>query len=303
MRAVVTGGAGFIGSNVARALLEDGHEVSIVDDLSTGASDRLPEGARFVQGDVADPTIWDGVLAGVEVVHHLAARRAVSRSVDDPLGTDRANTFGTLVLLQAAVEAGVRRVIVTSSSSVYGAPDVFPTPETVPVRPRSPYAVSKVAGENYARVFSELHDIETVSLRPFNVYGPGQPLDSQYALVIPAFLGALRRGEAPEIHGDGTQSRDFTFISDVVDAFRLAATAPADAVNGTVYNIGGGRTHTLLELLDLIRSTLGVDMEPTFVPPRAGDVQRTHADISAARIDLGYAPEVDLATGIKLTAS
>lgn len=303
MKAVVTGGAGFIGSHVARALLDDGHEVTVVDDLSTGVAGRVPAGTRFVEGDVADPATWAGLLGEVEVVHHLAARRAVLRSVDDPLGTDRANTFGTLVVLQQALEAGVRRVVCTSSSSVYGAPKSFPTSEAVPVRPRSPYAVSKVAGENYARVFSELHGLETVSLRPFNVYGPGQPLDSQYALVIPAFLKALRKGEAPEIHGDGTQSRDFTYIADVVDAFRLASAAPAGTVSGRVYNIGGGRTHSLLELLELMKATLAVDIDPTFGAPRAGDVDRTHADISAARQDLGYDPVIDLATGVKLTAA
>jgi UDP-glucose 4-epimerase len=300
--AVVTGGAGFIGSNVAAALLAEGQDVIVVDNLSTGSRDRIPEGAEFVERDVADPATFRGVLDGVDVVHHLAARRAVLRSVDDPLGTDRANTFGTLCVLQAALEAGVRRVVVTSSSSVYGAPEIFPTPETTPVRPRSPYAVSKVAGEHYARVFSELHRLETVALRPFNVYGAGQPLDSQYALVIPAFLGALRSGRSPEVHGDGTQSRDFTHISDVVNAFRLAASAPPEAVSGRVYNVGGGKTHTLLELLELMRATLGVDIAPTFRPTRAGDVNRTHADISAARRDLGYEPAIDLSTGIRLTA-
>jgi UDP-glucose 4-epimerase len=193
MRVLVTGGAGFIGSNLVDSLVEDdGHEVRVLDDLSTGHAENINPKADVVVGDVADLSVVSTAVEGVEVVFHLAAARAVLRSVDEPLESDRANTGGTLTVLEASRHAGVRRVVSTSSSSVYGGAEVTPTPESAPLMPRSPYAVSKMAGEHYARVYWELHGLETVSLRPFNVFGPRQRPDSQYAAVIPLFIDALR---------------------------------------------------------------------------------------------------------------
>ena len=299
MKVLVTGGAGFIGSNLANACAVAGDEVIVVDDLSSGKKERIPE-IELVEGDVAAPEAWEHHLEGVEVVHHLAARRAVLRSVDDPIGTDRANTLGTLAVLKAARDKGVRRVVVTSSSSVYGGTDVRPTPETTPLSPRSPYAVSKLAGEHYARVFAELFDLETVILRPFNVYGPGQPRDGMYSAVLPAFIEAVMLGQAPEVFGDGKQTRDFSYVDDVSRAFRCAASAPA-AANGRAYNVAGGGAVSLLDLLELVRAETGLEVEPAFGPPRAGDVRHTLADISAADQDLGWTPAVRIEEGVRRT--
>ncbi|HEX4906788.1 MAG TPA: NAD-dependent epimerase/dehydratase family protein, partial [Acidimicrobiales bacterium] len=239
----------------------------------------------------------------VEVVHHHAAARAVLRSVEDPLTTDQVNSGGTLRLLVAARDAGVRRVVLASSSSVYGGAEILPTPETAPLLPRSPYAVSKLAGEHYARVFSELFELETVSLRYFNVFGPRQRPDSMYAAVIPLFIGALLDGEQPVIHGDGTQFRDFTYIDNVLQANRLAASAPADAVSGRAFNIACGERHSILETLELISRLLDIPANPTFTATRAGDVRQSCADISAARAAMGFEPAVDFEDGMARTVA
>ena len=202
-------------------------------------------------------------MAGCEVVFHLAAHRAVLRSVEQPLETDRANVGGTLTVLVAAREAGARRVVCASSSSVYGGAEQLPTPETAPLLPRSPYAVSKLAGEHYCRVFWELFGLETVALRYFNVYGPRQRPDSRYAAVIPLFVEALLRGVPPEVHGDGLQSRDFTFITDAVAANLRAAEAPAQQCAGRAYNVAGGASYSLLELIDILQRIIGVEVTPS----------------------------------------
>jgi UDP-glucose 4-epimerase len=301
VNATVTGGAGFIGSNLVDTLVDQGHTVRVLDDISTGFAENLNPMAELIEADVADETSVRKAVAGAEVVFHQAAHRAVFRSVEHPLSTDTANTHGTLTVLNAAREARVRRVVYASSSSVYGGAEQMPTPETVPTIPRSPYAVSKLAGEHYARVFSELFGVETVALRYFNVYGPRQRPDSAYAAVIPLFIDALRRGDAPEVHGDGKQSRDFTYIDDVVAANLKAATADASKCSGKAYNIAGGSAYSLLDMLDILGRILDVEPKPRHVDPRPGDVRHTRADISAAERDLGHRPAVSFEDGLRRT--
>ena len=301
MRAVVTGGAGFIGSHLVDALAGRGDEVLVVDDLSSGATVNVHPAAELLRGDVADPGVAPAAVDGAEIVFHLAAHRSVPRSVDHPLPTNRANVDGTLALLVAARDAGVRRVVFASSSSVYGEAARLPTPESAPLLPRSPYAVSKVAGELYCTVFGELFGLETVSLRYFNVYGPRQRPDSRYATVIPAFVRALGSGRPAVVHGDGSQRRDFTFVQDAVRATILAGEADAGRCAGRAYNVAGGRSFSLLELLDLVGGALGVEPAVEPAPARPGDVPATEADLTAVGRDLGYRPEVSLADGLAAT--
>lgn len=301
MRVLVTGGAGFIGSHLVDALLTRGDTVRVLDNLATGLRDNVNADAELVEGDIADPDVAVSATAGVDLVFHQAALGSVPRSIADPLATDRANAHGTLSVLEAARGTGVRRVVVASSSSVYGGLAPLPTNEGHPVAPQSPYAISKVAAEHYTRVYASLMDVETVCLRYFNVYGPRQRADSPYAAAIPQFIAALRAGTRPVVYGDGLQTRDFTFVADVVTANLLAAETPAERCNGRVFNVAGGRPWTILELLDTLKQILGSDVEPEFSPPRAGDVRQSAADISAGREELGYEPAVDLETGLRLT--
>jgi len=301
MLTLVTGGAGFIGSNLADALLADGHEVRVIDDLSTGLRSNVPDAATFFEGSVTDPELLEAAVAGTEVVFHQAALGSVARSLDEPLVSDTANTHGTLAVLDAAHRLGVRRVVQASSSSVYGGADVRPTPESTPLIPRSPYAVTKLVGEHYARVFAELHGLETVALRYFNVYGPRQRPDAAYAAVIPLFIAALHAGKAPKVQGDGLQSRDFAYIDDVVRANILAAHAPVEACSGKAYNIAGGQERSLLDMLEILRDATGVDIAPEHVEPRIGDVRHSFADLSAAAADLGYRPTISFEDGLART--
>jgi UDP-glucose 4-epimerase len=299
MNALVTGGAGFIGSHLVDALVEAGHTVRVLDDLFSGSADDVPPAAEVSIGSVADEEAVRAAMADVEVVFHLAAHRSVPRSIDHPLATDLANVHGTITVLTAARDAGVRRVVYASSSSVYGATEQLPTPESAPTRPRSPYAVSKLAGEHYCRVFTEVFGLETTSLRYFSVYGPRQPPRSQYAGVIPLFIDALRNGNSPIVHGDGKQSRDFTYVQDAVTA--TIAAADAKPSSGRVYNVAGGAPHSLLELLQILGSLLDVQPHPQHVDPRAGDVRRTWADPEAARRDLGFSCAVTFEEGLAKT--
>jgi UDP-glucose 4-epimerase len=301
MRALVTGGAGFIGSSLVERLVAAGAEVRVFDNLSTGFRDNVPSEAELLEGHIEDEAAVRAAVEGTDVVFHFAASRAVLKSVENPLATDFANTHGTLIVLKSAHDAGVRRVVAASSSSVYGGARQLPTPESAPLIPRSPYAVSKLAGEHYCRVWSELFGLETVALRYFNVYGPRQRPDSAYAAVIPLFTHALRTGTRPEVHGDGLQSRSFAYVDDVVEANLAAARAPAERCSGHAYNIAGDRSYTLLELLEELGTILGVDVDPKHTAPRAGDVRHSSADVTAAARDLGWQPTVGLADGLRRT--
>jgi UDP-glucose 4-epimerase len=301
MKALVTGGAGFIGSHVVDALVDRGDDVVVLDDLSTGFAANVHPAATLVEGTVADEATVARAVAGCEVVFHQAAHKAVLRSVERPLTTDTANTHGTLTMLKAATDAGVRRFVHASSSSVYGGAAVVPTPESAPLVPRSPYAVTKLAAEHYCRVFTELYGLETVALRYFNVYGPRQRPDATYAAVIPLFVDALLHGRAPEVHGDGLQSRDFTYISDAVGANLAAAAAPGDVCAGGVYNIAPGASASLLDILTSLGRLLDLTPEPKFVAPRAGDVRHSLADATAAEHDLHYRCRVTLDDGLART--
>lgn len=301
MTVLVTGGAGFIGSNLVARLISQGEDVRVLDDMSSGKRENLPVNADLVEGDVSDEGVVRRALAGVEVVFHLAARTSVARSVEDPLATDMVNTHGTLAVLKASADAGVRRVVCASSSSVYGGAASLPSPESAQLLPRSPYAVSKLAGEHYCRVFYELYGLETVSLRYFNVFGPKQRPDSAYAAVVPLFVRALSRGERPVIHGDGHQSRDFTFVEDVSEANLAAAAAPAGVAAGEAFNIAAGHSHSLLELLETLGHLIGTIPRPVHTEPRPGDVRHSQADVDAARQALGFEARVSFEEGLRRT--
>jgi UDP-glucose 4-epimerase len=301
VRALVTGGAGFIGSHLVDALVEQGHTVRLLDDLFSGDLDNVNSSVDPVIASVADEEAVRAAVDSCDTVFHIAAHRAVLRSVENPLATDLANVHGTLTVLAVAHDAGVRRVVCASSSSVYGGAEQLPTPETAPLVPRSPYAVSKMAGEHYCRVYAELFGLETVSLRYFNVYGPRQRPDSAYAAVIPLFIEALRSGEPPIVHGDGLQSRDFSYIDDAVAATIAAATAPAENCAGRAYNVAPGETHSLLEILDILGRLLDVEPKPEYTSERAGDVRQTWADPAAAQRDLGFSCQVGFEEGLRRT--
>jgi UDP-glucose 4-epimerase len=298
---LVTGGAGFIGSHLVDELVASGDTVKVFDNFSTGKAEnlaRVREEVEVIRGDVTDLSALRAAMRKVEYVFHQAAVASVPRSVKDPLATHAACATGTLNVLIAARDAGVRRVIYAASSSAYGNSERLPKRETDPVQPLSPYAAAKLAGEQYCVAFSEVYALETVRLRYFNVFGPRQPPDSPYAAVIPLFFDALLAGRRPTVHGDGTQSRDFTYVSNVVQANLLAA--EAEHVAGNVYNVACGRRMSLLDLVRLINDLLGTRLEPIHTEPRAGDVKHSQADISRAVADLGYQPGIDIEQGLKL---
>jgi UDP-glucose 4-epimerase len=302
MRALVTGGAGFIGSHLVDALVNLGADVVVLDDLSSGRAANVNQGAHLFEADIQDKLAVDRAVTRCDVVFHQAARRAVLQSIEQPLETDRVNVGGTLTVLMAARDAGVSRVVFAASSSVYGGSAVLPTPESAEANPRSPYAVTKHAGELYCRVFAELDGLETVALRYFNVYGPRQRPDSRYAAVIPLFIDAMTSGDPPEVHGDGLQSRHFTFVSDAVRA-NLCAAQAGPRCSGRVYNVAGDRAHTLLEVLEILGQMLGVHVRPMHTTPRSGDVRRSLADLTAVKRDLGYEPSVTLHEGLRMTVA
>jgi UDP-glucose 4-epimerase len=297
---LVTGGAGFIGSHLVEALVERGHAVRVFDNFSTGNPGNLAavrDAVEVIDGDLSDRAAVAEAMRGVEVVFHQAALASVPRSVADPLATHEACVNGTLHLLLAARDAGVRRVVYAASSSAYGNSERLPKRESDATGPLSPYAVAKLAGEHYCAAFTQVYGLETVRLRYFNVFGPRQPPDSPYAAVIPRFLEAMLAGRPPRLHGDGQQSRDFTYVADVVQANLRAAQAPG--VCGKVYNIACGRRTSLLELVAKINALLGTDIEPVHDAPRPGDVRHSLADISRAQEDLGYQPRFDIDTGLR----
>lgn len=302
MKALVTGGAGFIGSAIARALLERGDDVRVLDSFVTGFKESAPEGAELMRADLCDRTAVAAACRDIDIVFHQGALRSVPRSVDHPLATNDANITGTLNLLVAAEAAGARRLVYASSSSVYGDCAGALQKEDMPSDPRSPYAVSKLAGEHYCRAWSHLGRLSTVSLRYFNVFGPGQHPDSKYAAVFPAFISALTHRRPPEVHWDGEQSRDFTFIDDVVAA-NLAAAEASDDVSGHVFNIGGGGAKSVNEVLQTVSESVGTWIEPTHTAKRSGDVRHTRADITKAARLLSWRPEAEWNEAVKATVA
>ncbi len=301
---VVTGGAGFIGSHIVERLLADGARVRVVDNLITGRRanlDGLQGDLEFYPVSITDRAALDRIFAGAEVVFHQAALPSVPRSIDDPLTTHEYNVTGTLNVLLAARDAGVRRVVYAGSSSAYGdAPDEFKS-ESLPPSPLSPYGAAKLAGEYYCQAFTRVYGLETVCLRYFNVFGPRQDPTSQYAAVIPLFITAMLNGRPPTVHGDGLQSRDFTYVENVVHGNLLAARAPAAV--GQVMNLATAGRITLLDLVDRLNALLGTALTPVHTPPRPGDIKHSRASIDKARRLLGFEPVVDFDTGLARTVA
>ncbi len=302
-RVLVTGGAGFIGSHLVEALLARGRRVRVLDDLSSGRREFLPDHPDLepLVGDLRDPDTLRRAVAGVEGVFHQGALRSVPRSVEDPFSYHDVNATGTMRLLLAAREARVRRVVFASSSSVYGDQSLLPLHEELRPQPISPYGASKLIGEHYCANFSRHYGLETVALRYFNVFGPRQDPASQYAAVVARFILAAQRGEALEIHGDGKQTRDFTYVSNVVEANLAAATAPG--VAGQVFNIACGERLSVLDIVRALEEVLGRRLPVRHTPPRPGDVRDTLADTSRARERLGYRPSVSFTEGLRRTVA
>ncbi|RMG47434.1 MAG: SDR family oxidoreductase [Acidobacteria bacterium] len=310
MKALVTGGGGFIGSNLVEALLLRGIDVRVLDNFATGRRENLAEaeewarrgGASFelLCGDVRDAGDAAAAVAGCEWVFHEAALPSVARSVEDPLGSHQVNVDGTLTMLLAARDAGVRRFVFASSSSVYGDSPTLPKVETQPPAPISPYGLDKLAAESYCALFHRLYGLPTVALRYFNVFGPRQDPASEYAAVIPRFIARMAAGKAPTIYGDGGQTRDFSYVENVVQANLKAAEAPESAC-GRAYNIACGQRVSLLELVARLGRLLEVEIEPEHTDPRPGDIRHSLADIGAAREALGYEPSVTLDEGLART--
>lgn len=303
MKYVITGGAGFIGSHLASQLSQN-NEVIVLDNLSTGVKSNLEYLCKenpisFVNGSVTDYNLLLSILSDVDGIFHQAALPSVPRSIKDPISSHHSNASGTLKLLTAAKDKGVPKVVMASSSSVYGDTPVLPKHEKMTPNPQSPYAVTKLTGEYYCKVFQEIYGLNTVCLRYFNVYGPLQDPSSPYAAVIPRFITRLLKGLKPEIYGDGTQTRDFTYVMDVVNANINAMESSATGV----FNIAGGKQISLLNLLDLISSITGTYIEPSFLPPRSGDIHDSYADISKAKKAFGYHPNFSLETGLEKVIS
>jgi nucleoside-diphosphate-sugar epimerase len=298
---LVTGGAGFIGSHLAEELVRRGHQVRVLDNLSTGKRRNLEHIARveFVEGDVADPDACARAVRGVEFVLHQAAIPSVPRSVKDPVTSNRANIDGSLNVLVAARDAGVRRVVYAGSSSAYGDTPTLPKREDMPTGPLSPYALQKLVAEQYCQMFTRLYGLETVTIRYFNVFGPRQDPGSPYSGVISLFSTALLEGRQPTIYGDGEQTRDFTYVANVVDGVLRACEAPAAA--GEVINVATGGRISLNQLLQAMNEIIGTNIAPAYAEGRVGDVRDSQADITKARQLLGYAPLVTLEEGLRRT--
>jgi dTDP-glucose 4,6-dehydratase len=302
-RYLVTGGAGFIGSHTVDALVAQGHQVRVIDDLSSGNKANLAQVAdkiEFTQGDIRDRALINRLMAGVERVIHLAALRSVPKSMHDPYGYTDVNVLATVGLLEAAVNAGTKRFVCISSSSVYGDIQEMPLREDMLTAPISPYAASKLADEVFCQMFTRAFSVEAVGIRYFNVFGARQSLENQYAVVVPKFITCCLKGEQPPIYGDGLQSRDFTYVDNVVAGTIRASEAPG--IGGEVFNIALGEEHTVLDLLNEINKILGTNIKPQFVEPRPGDVRRTYADSSKAKRLMGWQGHVSFSEGLRRTA-
>jgi nucleoside-diphosphate-sugar epimerase len=296
---LITGGAGFIGSHLVDALLKRGDTVRVADNFSSGKRSNLPSDIDIVDGDLADDGVAARAVVGCDYVLHQAAVPSVPRSVNDPVGTNRANVDATLQVLVAARDAGVKRLVFAGSSSEYGNSQVLPKREDMKPAPITPYALQKWTGEQYCSMFSSLYGLETVSIRYFNVFGPRQAPDSPYSGVISLFIKAFLSGQAPLIHGDGRQTRDFTYVSNVVDGVLRASTA--EGVSGEYINVATGGRVSLLELARALQLITGTTLTPTLGPARDGDVKDSQADIFKARKMLGYEPTVPFEEGLRLT--
>jgi len=298
---LVTGGAGFIGSNICKRLVEEGCFVRIVDNLLTGKKSNLDtfiDKVEFIEADMGDDTTARSAMRDIDVVVHQGALPSVPRSVDDPAATHKHCVDATFTLLLAARDAGIKRFVYASSSAAYGDTPTLPKVETMPPAPLSPYAVGKLVGEYYCSVFHEVFGLETISLRYFNVFGPYQDPTSQYAAAIPSFVTSILKDEPPTIYGDGEQSRDFTYVDNVVEANLLAVRAKHTA--GEVLNIACGEAVTVNKIIDMINEILGRNIKPIYTDPRPGDVKHSLADITAAEKLLGFKPIVDFKDGLKL---
>ena len=301
MKVVVTGGCGFIGSNIAEELIKK-HYVVVIDDLSTGRIENIQslqdkENFEFVRGNITDLGLLKQIFEDVDCIFHQAAIPSVQRSVENPLDTNEANIKGTLNVLIAARDCGVKKVVYASSSSVYGDTPELPKKENMRPNPQSPYAVSKLTGEYYCKVFSDIYGIKTICLRYFNVYGPNQDPASEYAAVIPRFINRVLNNQPPIIFGDGNQTRDFTFVKDVVKANILAMEKNVEGV----FNIAYGQQISINELANKIMEIVGVKLNPVYDKPRPGDIRNSLADISLAKQKLGYMPEYSLEKGLEVT--
>lgn len=300
-RVLVTGGAGFIGSHLVHRLVEDGADVTVLDDLSSGSMDNLQGvDCRLIEADILEERVVQEAARGAELVFHLAALVSVPKSIEDPVGCYDVNLMGSLNVLRAANRAGARRVVLSSSCAVYGEQEGSTT-ESAPTSPMSPYAAAKWAMEVAGQIFNSAYRLPTVSLRYFNVYGPRQSPESDYAAAIPTFIEAMLGGRAPTIFGDGRQTRDFVFVDDVVRANMMAAEIPGAA--GGVFNVGGGQAVSVLNLVEKLRSLIPGAPLPTFASTRQGDIRYSQADLSRAAAGLGYQPEVDLQTGLGMTVA
>ena len=300
-RYLVTGGAGFIGSHIVRRLVEDGEFVRVVDNLSTGQLvrlDDLRDSIEFVEGDLADGRVTDEAVTGIDYVLHQAAVPSVQRSVRDPIGTNRSNVTATLNILESCRKARVRRFVYAASSSAYGDTEVLPKAEEMTPNPLSPYALQKLVGERYCKLYYDLYGLATISLRYFNVFGPDQDPHSEYSAVIPKFIGKLLAKEPLTVHGDGEQSRDFTYIDNVVEANLLALQA-TNAL-GKVFNVGCGERITLNKLVQMLERILNIRAHVERSAPKTGDVRHSLADITLARTILGYEPRVKVEEGLRL---
>jgi UDP-glucose 4-epimerase len=304
-RYLITGGAGFIGSNLAHTLVAQRESVRILDDFSSGRLtnlDGIQDRVEIVRGDLRDPVAVARAVEGIEIVFHQAALNSNPRSIKEPGPTNAVNVGGTVLLLEAARQAGVRRLVYASSSSVYGElSPVLPKTEELPLLPKAPYGVSKLAAELYCRVFAQVYGIETVSLRYFNVFGPRQHPDSEYAAVIPRFLRRMLAGQRPVIYGDGEQSRDFTPVANVVAANLCAATATRGI--GDAFNVACGRPSTLNQLVAWLNEELGTNLPPVYEPIRQGDIRHSYASIRQAESMLGYRPRVEVRDGLRETVT